>query len=240
MDKKLEPIIRIRGLVKNYQQGDISVEALKGIDLDIFPGEYIGIIGKSGAGKTTLLNMIAGLDDITSGEVFVCGAAVDKMKENRKAAWRGKKIGFIFQSFQLIPGLSLLDNVMLPMDFCGTYHPKKSLEKASQLLEMVGLKDHMTKKPSEISGGQQQRVAIARSIANDPELLLADEPTGRLDSVTSDAIFDVFEQVVKNGMTLVVVSHDRSLGIRTERMIRLADGQIMEDTYSKEEKAVSA
>ena len=228
MENCSENLITVRGLKKTYRQGSVSTEALRGIDLEVRKGEYLGIIGKSGAGKTTLLNMIAGLDSLTEGEISVGGQRVDKMNEVRKAIWRGRSVGFIFQSFQLLPGLSLLDNVMLPMDFCGKLN-RHSAEKAAELLRMVGLIDHIHKVPSEISGGQQQRVAIARALANDPILLLADEPTGRLDTATSEVVFDIFEQVVSAGTTMIIVSHDHSLSERTRRMIRLADGRIADE-----------
>lgn len=228
MENCSENLITVRGLKKTYRQGSVSTEALRGIDLEVRKGEYLGIIGKSGAGKTTLLNMIAGLDSLTEGEISVGGQRVDKMNEVRKAIWRGRSVGFIFQSFQLLPGLSLLDNVMLPMDFCGKLN-RHSAEKAAELLRMVGLIDHIHKVPSEISGGQQQRVAIARALANDPILLLADEPTGRLDTATSEVVFDIFEQVVSAGTTMIIVSHDHSLSERTRRMIRLTDGRIADE-----------
>lgn len=226
MENGSDVLIEIHGLKKTYRQGSVSVDALRGIDLSVRKGEYLGIVGKSGAGKTTLLNMIAGLDDLTEGEINVGGKRVDKMNEVRKAVWRGRNIGFIFQSFQLLPGLSLLDNVMLPMDFCGKLN-RHSAEKAAELLRMVGLIDHIHKVPAEISGGQQQRVAIARALANDPALLLADEPTGRLDTATSEVVFEIFEKVVEKGTTMIIVSHDHSLADRTRRMIRLTDGAIV-------------
>ena len=225
MENSAENLIEIRGLKKTYRQGSVSSEALRGIDLCVKKGEYLGIVGKSGAGKTTLLNMIAGLDDLTEGEILVGGQRVDRMNEVRKAIWRGRNVGFIFQSFQLLPGLSLLDNVMLPMDFRGKLD-RHSPERAAELLRMVGLIDHIHKVPSEISGGQQQRVAIARALANDPVLLLADEPTGRLDTATSEVVFEIFEQVVSKGTTMIIVSHDHSLAERTRRLIRLTDGKI--------------
>ena len=228
MTEKTEKLIEIHNLKKTYRQGSILTEALRGIDLTMERGEYLGVVGKSGAGKTTLLNMIAGLDNMTEGEIVVDGKRVDKMSEVRKAVWRGRNVGFIFQSFQLLPGLSLLDNVMLPMDFCGLLD-RHSAEKAAELLRMVGLIDHIHKTPAEISGGQQQRVAIARALANDPVLLLADEPTGRLDTATSEVVFEIFEQVVAKGTTMILVSHDHSLADRTGRMIRLADGRIADD-----------
>ena len=226
MESGSDVLIEIHGLKKTYRQGSVSVDALRGIDLSVRKGEYLGIVGKSGAGKTTLLNMIAGLDDLTEGEINVGGKRVDKMNEVRKAVWRGRNIGFIFQSFQLLPGLSLLDNVMLPMDFCGKLN-RHSVEKAAELLRMVGLIDHIHKVPAEISGGQQQRVAIARALANDPALLLADEPTGRLDTATSEVVFELFEKVVEKGTTMIIVSYDHSLAERTRRMIRLTDGAIV-------------
>ncbi len=225
METERDVLIKIRSLKKTYRQGDVLTEALRGIDLTVDRGEYLGIVGKSGAGKTTLLNMIAGLDSVTEGEITVDGKRVDKMNEVRKAVWRGRSVGFIFQSFQLLPGLDLLDNVMLPMDFCGLLN-RHSPEKAAELLRMVGLIDHIHKTPSEISGGQQQRVAIARALANDPVLVLADEPTGRLDTATSEVVFEIFEKVVDKGTTMIIVSHDHSLADRTRRMIRLADGRI--------------
>ena len=228
MENSAENLIEIRGLKKTYRQGSVSSEALRGIDLCVKKGEYLGIVGKSGAGKTTLLNMIAGLDGLTEGEILVGGQRVDRMNEVRKAVWRGRNVGFIFQSFQLLPGLSLLDNVMLPMDFCGKLD-RHSPERAAELLRMVGLSDHIHKLPSEISGGQQQRVAIARALANDPALLLADEPTGRLDTATSEVVFEIFSRVVANGTTMIIVSHDHTLAERTQRMIRLTDGRIADD-----------
>lgn len=225
MENVTEPLIEIRGLKKSYREGSVSTEALRGIDLTVNKGEYLGVVGKSGAGKTTLLNMIAGLDNLSEGTITVGGERVDKMNEVKKAIWRGRNIGFIFQSFQLLPGLSLLDNVMLPMDFCGRLN-RHSAEKAAELLRMVGLIDHIHKVPSEISGGQQQRVAIARALANDPMVLLADEPTGRLDTATSEVVFDLFQQVVAKGTTMIIVSHDHSLAHRTRKLIRLADGVI--------------
>ena len=225
MENIADVLIEIHNLKKTYRQGSVTTEALRGIDLCVRKGEYLGIVGRSGAGKTTLLNMIAGLDDLTEGEVTVGGRRVDKMNEVRKAVWRGRNVGFVFQSFQLLPGLSLLDNVMLPMDFCGNLN-RHSSEKAAELLRMVGLIDHIHKVPSEISGGQQQRVAIARALANDPVLLLADEPTGRLDTATSEVVFDIFDQVVSKGTTMIIVSHDHSLADRTRRLIRLTDGKI--------------
>ena len=223
-------LLQVSGLKKIYTTGTVQTEALKQIDLKVQQGEYVGIVGKSGAGKTTLLNMLGGLDAPTAGDIRVGDVHVHKLNEDGRSRWRCRTIGFIFQSFELIPDLSLLDNVMLPIDFLGAYHPKESEEKAAGLLEMVGLGDHILKKPSEISGGQQQRVAIARALINDPEILLADEPTGRLDEATSEVVFDIFDGISAKGMTLLIVTHDRGLEKKFDRIIRLSDGRIVEDS----------
>ncbi len=220
------PLISLRGVVKEYRTVAGSFRALKGIDLEVFQGEFLGIIGKSGAGKTTLINMISGIDRITTGSVFVDGIEIHNLDENSLALWRGRNLGVVYQSFQLMPTLSLLDNVLLPMDFCGIYRGWASVERALFLLDEVGLGDHVIKLPSAISGGQQQRVAIARALANDPPILVADEPTGRLDSVTAGLIFKIFEDLVKQGKTIVMVTHDHSLARRMTRVVELVDGQI--------------
>jgi len=201
--------------------------ALKNIDAQFERGEFVGIIGKSGAGKSTLVNMIAGIDRLTSGEVIVAGTLVHRLNENQMALWRGLNVGVVHQSFELLPMLSLIDNVMLPMDFCGLYKPRKSQERARQLLTRVGLEEHMRKPPTKISGGQQQRVAIARALANDPPIVVADEPTGNLDSATAEGIFQLFELLVQQGKTIVMVTHDESLAARFSRVLRIADGEIV-------------
>jgi putative ABC transport system ATP-binding protein len=221
-----EPIIRLRGVEKVYKTAGGSLRALKGVNLDIFPGEFVGIIGQSGAGKTTLINMVTGVDYSTEGEIWVDGIPVHQLDDAHLTLWRGRHVGIIFQSFFLMPTLSLLDNVILPMDFCGMYHRKKSLERARELLTNVGLEDHVNKVPSAISGGQQQRVAIARALANDPKILIADEPTGRLDSSTADSMFQIFEALVKSGKTILMATHDRSLKNRLSRVIQIVDGEI--------------
>lgn len=220
------PLITLKGVTKVYTDGAVDVPALKGIDLEISRGEFLGVLGKSGAGKTTLVNMIAGLDSLTSGTVLIDGTNVHKMNESNLALWRGKNIGVIYQSFQLLPTLNLIDNVMLPMDFCGLFQPRASFERAMYLLDKVELKEHAYKLPSAISGGQQQRVAIARALANDPEIILADEPTGRLDSVTAETIFAMFEELIRQGKTIFMVTHDHSMADRTTRTLTLTDGQI--------------
>lgn len=224
-----QPIIRLKEVVKDYPSSVGAVRALDCINLEIYPGELIGVIGKSGAGKTTLVNMISGTDSITSGEVMVDGLSIHQLGESRLALWRGRNMGVIYQSFQLLPALSLLDNIMLPMDFCGLYHPRRSRERALELLREVELEDHAHKRPSDISGGQQQRVAIARALANDPNILVADEPTGRLDSVTAETIFQLFEQLVRRGKTILMVTHDQSLAQRMDRVLTITDGKINDD-----------
>ncbi|RME08317.1 MAG: ABC transporter ATP-binding protein [Anaerolineae bacterium] len=229
----MQPIIELRNVVKVYSSPAGDYEALHGINLEIYPGEFFGILGKSGAGKSTLLNMITGVDRLTSGEVIVRArgreVSVHTLGENALALWRGRTIGVVYQSFQLLPMLNLLQNVMLPMDLCGDYHPRRSRERALELLRRVELEEHAFKPPAFISGGQQQRVAIARALANDPPILVADEPTGSLDSVTADHIFDFFEELVAEGKTIVMVTHDHGLMPRFDRYVRIVDGQLAED-----------
>jgi putative ABC transport system ATP-binding protein len=222
-----ESIIELRGVVKDYRTSAGTFRALKGIDLDIYPGEFIGIIGKSGCGKTTLVNMITGLDRLTTGVVRVAGTNVHEMAENPLALWRGLNLGVIYQSFQLLSTLSLLDNVLLPMDFCGLYRGRQSVERAYSLLASVGLAEHVHKLPSATSGGQQQRVAIARALANDPPILVADEPTGRLDSLTAGMIFEIFSGLVRQGKTIIMVTHDYALARRMSRVIEMVDGVVV-------------
>jgi putative ABC transport system ATP-binding protein len=224
-----KPLIRMRKVVKVYQSGATELVALKGIDLDIYPGEFLAILGKSGAGKTTLINMLTGIDHLTSGEVWVGETPIHQLNENELALWRGRNLGIIYQSFHLMSSLSLLNNVVLPMDFCGTFQPRTSPALALELLREVELEDHAYKLPNAISGGQQQRVAIARALANDPPIIVADEPTGRLDSTTADTVFDIFASLIRKGKTIVMVTHDSSLVQRVTRSIRIVDGEIMEE-----------
>lgn len=226
-----DSLIELRGVVKIYTSEAGNFTALKGIDAQVMPGEFLGIVGKSGAGKSTLLNMITGVDRLTHGEVIVRAkgreVSVHTLNENDLALWRGRTMGIVYQSFQLLPMLTLVENVMLPMDLCGLYHPRRSRERALELLALVELEEHAAKLPAFISGGQQQRVAIARALANDPPILIADEPTGSLDSVTADHIFNVFERLRENGKTIVMVTHDKSLSPRFSRHLVLADGAIV-------------
>ena len=224
-----EALISLRNLAKAYKTAAGEFPALRGIDADFHAGEFVGILGKSGAGKSTLVNMISAVDHPTGGEIWVNGVAVHRLNENQASLWRGRNLGVVFQSFQLMPSLTLLDNVMLAMDFCGLYRGRRSVDYAMQLLHQVELEDHAYKLPSLISGGQQQRVAIARALANDPAIILADEPTGRLDSTTAETIFRIFERLVEQGKTILMVSHDISFYRRYSRVIWIADGQLTQE-----------
>jgi len=222
-------LIDLRDVVKTYETGAGGVNVLKDITLHVHPGEFISVVGPSGSGKSTLLNMITGIDRPTSGEVFVSGEAVHKLSENQLAHWRGRNVGVIFQFFQLLPTLTILENVMLPMDFCNVYRRRERKDQALHLLDHVGIADQAHKLPSALSGGQQQRAAIARALANDPSLVVADEPTGNLDSQTAGEMFALFEELVSEGKTLVVVTHDRSLSQRSKRVLHLLDGRLSKD-----------
>ena len=226
-------IIQMRDVVKAYATGDEPFVALNDVSLDIGPGEFLGITGKSGAGKTTLLNMISGISKLTAGEVLFYGTgngsptsaiAIHTLDEDKLALWRGMNLGIIHQSFELMPTLNLVENVMLPLDLLGGYHPTISKARALELLELVDIVDHAYKIPAHISGGQKQRVAIARALVNDPPLIIADEPTGNLDSVTAETILQIFERVVDQGRTIVMVTHDESLASRFSRRLHIVDG----------------
>jgi ABC-type lipoprotein export system ATPase subunit len=224
------PLIDLRHLEKAYRTPAGDFLALKGIDLQVHRGEFVGVVGRSGAGKSTLINMVTGIDRPTGGEVHVGPYAVHQMKEDQIAAWRGQNVGVIFQFFQLLPMLTCAQNVMLPMDFANLYNsPGERRERALHLLEQVDIADHADKLPSAVSGGQRQRVAIARALANDPMFLAADEPTGNLDSKTADAVFQVFEKLVDEGKTILMVTHDRDLASRVTRVVHIADGGIVDD-----------
>jgi putative ABC transport system ATP-binding protein len=224
-------------VVKVYTTAAGNFNALKDVNLQVGMGEFVGIVGKSGAGKSTLLNMITGVDSLTSGEVIVNSngsfVSIHNMSEDGIALWRGKTLGVIFQSFQLLPMLTLVENITLPMDLCGRFNSKQSRQRALELLRLVEIEGHADKLPTQISGGQQQRVAIARALANDPPILVADEPTGSLDSVTAEHIFEVFEHLVtEQGKTIIMVTHDETLAPRFTRTMRIADGELgnVEDT----------
>ncbi|MEJ2561014.1 MAG: ABC transporter ATP-binding protein [Anaerolineae bacterium] len=224
-------IVQVKDVVKSFPVGDGEVTILKGISFEVRTGEFLSIVGPSGNGKSTLLNMITGIDRPTGGQVMVTGRAVHKMSENELAAWRGEHVGIIFQFFQMLPALSLQKNVILPMDFAGKYTPKERRERAMHLLEIVGLADQADKLPSMVSGGQQQRAAIARALANDPPLLVADEPTGNLDTRTAGDVFDLFTDLVNQGKTMLMVTHDKELARRVPRVVEIIDGKITRDEY---------
>ncbi|MCP4426737.1 MAG: ABC transporter ATP-binding protein [Chloroflexi bacterium] len=227
------PIIQIKNVVKRFPVGDSEITVLKGVSFDVRPGGFVTIVGPSGNGKSTLLNMITGIDHPSEGEVIVTGQKVHQLSENELAVWRGEHVGIIFQFFQLLPALSLLKNVILPMDFLKKWPPKERRERAMHLLDMVDLADQAQKLPSRVSGGQQQRAAVARALANDPPLLVADEPTGNLDSETSETIFQLFETLAGQGKTLVMVTHSRSMAARTPRVIEIRDGRIFSDSADR-------
>jgi len=223
---KKEPIIRIEDVWKIYQMGHTKVNALQGLNLDVRPGEFLAVMGKSGSGKSTSLNMIGALDIPTRGKIFLDGKDISKLEESDLAQIRGKKIGFIFQQFNLIHSLSALENVMLPITFANLPEEEK-IKKAKDLLKLVELEERMNHKPNELSGGQQQRVAIARALINDPEMILADEPTGNLDLKTGDKIMLLLKNLHRHeNKTIVVVTHDEDIAHVAERICYLEDGKI--------------
>ena len=226
-------MIDIRGVNKFYKTAVGDYHALSDVDLQIGAGEFVSIIGKSGSGKTTLLNMITGIDRPTNGEVWVNGTGVHGLNENRMARWRGRNLGVVFQFFQLLPMISVIENVMLPMDFCRTYPLGERRKRAMDLLELVELADHAHKLPTALSGGQQQRVAIARALANDPPVVIADEPTGNLDSKTAESVFELFNNLVAKGKTIIIVTHDSAMAKRTHRTALIADGEIVNEYVAK-------
>jgi putative ABC transport system ATP-binding protein len=232
-----EHLIDLQQVVKIYEVAAGTFTALKDIDLQVDPGEFVAVMGKSGSGKSTLINMITGIDRPSSGHVFVGDTAVHTLNEGQVAVWRGRTIGVVFQFFQLLPTLTVVENVMLPMDFCNMFRMREREERAMHLLDQVGLAEHAYKLPSAISGGEQQRVAIARALANDPPIIAADEPTGNLDSVTSEVIVSLFEELVENGKTILMVTHDLDLAARGTRTIMLVDGQLADRVISASELA---
>jgi putative ABC transport system ATP-binding protein len=233
------PVFQVRDLVKVYETAAGGFVALDRVSFDVYPGEFLGIVGKSGAGKTTLLNAITGVSSITSGEVHFyprangsgtgpsAPLAIHSMNENQRARWRGRTVGIVYQSFELLPQLDLIDNITLPQDFDRRYGPTVSVERALELLDQVELVEHAYKLPAHVSGGQKQRVAIARALVNDPPVIVADEPTGNLDSVTAEHILQIFEALVAQGKTIIMVTHDRSLMSRFSRVIEIADGKVV-------------
>lgn len=224
-------LIELRQVVKAYETAAGPFIALKGINLQIDPGEFVAVVGKSGSGKSTLINMMTGIDRPTSGEVLIGDTAVHTLNEGQIAVWRGRTIGVIFQFFQLLPTLTAIENVMLPMDFCNMYGMGERYQRAMHLLDQVGLAGHAYKLPSALSGGEQQRVAIARALANDPPLIVADEPTGNLDSRTAGDVFELFTQLVEQGKTMIMVTHDKELAKRVPRVVEITNGKITRDEY---------
>jgi ABC-type lipoprotein export system ATPase subunit len=221
--------IQTHQLVKTYQTPAGQFTALKGINLTINQGEFVAVIGKSGSGKSTFINSLTGIDRPTSGEIWIGGTAVHTLNENQMAAWRGRNLGIVFQFFQLMPTLTLLENIMLPMDLNRLYKPAERAPRALALLDRVGMADHAHKLPAAVSGGQQQRVAIARALANDPPLIVADEPTGNLDSKTAAQVFELFTNLVAGGKTIVMVTHDDTLARSVHRTILIADGEVVNE-----------
>lgn len=224
------PAILLENVVKTYENAAGKFSALKGVDLRFEYGQFISIVGKSGCGKSTLLNMVTGIDHPTSGRVLVGDVDIYKMSESQRALWRGKNMGVVFQFFQLLPTLTLLENVMLPMDYCDVYSFRERPEKAMQLLEMVGLGEQAHKLPGNVSSGQQQSAAIARALATDPPIILADEPTGNLDSRSAEIILSLFEKLAYDGKTILIVTHDPSLTKRTDQTIILSDGEVIDQS----------
>src|SRR3972149_691620 len=229
-------LVHVDGVIKNFQGPAGVIYVLKSVNLSVRAGEFLGVRGPSGSGKSTLINMITGIDRPTSGSVRVAGQPIEKMTENQLARFRGKHIGVIFQFFQLLPTLTVVENVMLPMDFCRVWNSKERPGRAMMLLEQVGLADQANKLPNTLSGGQQQRAAIARALANDPPLLMADEPTGNLDSKTADQVFTLFEELIGQGKTFIMVTHDVELAKRIPRLVEVYDGVLYEQgTRMKDE-----
>lgn len=222
-------MLEMKNLWRTYRTGDRDFHALRELDLRISKGSFVAIVGKSGSGKSTLANLITGIDKPSRGTLTVAGADLRSMDENALAVWRGKNVGVIFQSFQLLPTLTVLENVMLPMDFAGVPMPM-AVARAQELLAKVGIPEQASKLPLALSGGQQQRVAIARALANNPALLVADEPTGNLDSGTAEDILDLFSALSQAGKTIVLITHERDLSSRVHRVVALKDGQIDNDT----------
>ena len=217
-------LIELKGIQKEFKTDAGPFLALKGIDLQIKPGEFVGVIGKSGSGKSTMINMITGIDRPTAGEVWVNGTPIHKFSENKMAKWRGTNMGVVFQFFQLLPTLTVIENVMLPMDFGNKYSSRERVETAMEILSLMDVADQAHKLPTMISGGQQQRVAIARALANDPPIIVADEPTGNLDSKTAAQVFDLFQKLVEQGKTFLMVTHDDDLAGQLTRVITISDG----------------
>jgi len=225
-------LIELSHVTKSFQLSSGTFDALKDVSIGIQKGQLVAITGKSGSGKSTLLNIIAGIDKPTQGSVSINGVHVEKLPESALATWRGKNIGVVFQFFQLLPTLTILENIMLPMDFCNSYPKKERRDRALALLDQVNIKEQADKLPSALSGGQQQRVAIARALANDPPVIIADEPTGNLDSQTATSIFELFAGLTKAGKTVIIVTHERDFSNYFENVIAIADGIVVNEVVA--------
>ena len=225
-------IIDLHQIVKTYESPSQSFTALRDVSLQVQPGEFVVVVGKSGSGKTTLLNLLAGIDRPTKGEVVVADTSLGSLSESQLAEWRGRTIGLVFQFFQLLPTLTVVENVMLPMDFVEIVPPAERRSKAMELLERVGIRDQADKLPAALSGGQQQRAAIARALANDPPILMADEPTGNLDEATRTSVLKLFAKLNAEGRTIIVVTHERDISNYTDRQVTLVDGRVANGTQS--------
>ena len=228
-----ETTINLCQVVKTYESASRPFTALQGIDLQVQAGEFIAVVGKSGSGKTTLLNLLAGIDRPTSGAVSVAGTQLHSLSESQLAEWRGRTIGLVFQFFQLLPTLTVAENVMLPMDFAEMIPAAERRPKALELLELVGIRDQADKLPAALSGGEQQRAAIARALANEPPILMADEPTGNLDEATRTSVLELFAKLNDEGRTIVVVTHERDIRRYTDRQVTLVDGRVVDDTRTE-------
>jgi ABC-type lipoprotein export system ATPase subunit len=226
-------LIQLRNVVKRFKNSAGEFVALRGLDVDIAASEFVAIVGKSGSGKSTLLNMITGIDHPTSGEVLVKGVNIYNMSESQRALWRGCNLGIVFQFFQLLPMLTLMENTMLPMDYCNVFTPAERSERAMELLELVGLQDQAYKLPTAVSSGQQQTAAIARALATDPPIIVADEPTGNLDSRSSEETIDLFSRLAAQGKTIILVTHDPTITKRTLRTLIISDGEIIDEAVAQ-------
>jgi len=224
-----EAMIDLRGISKVYETDAGPFQALTGIDLQISAGEFVAVVGKSGSGKSTLINVFTGIDHPTEGEAIVARTRIGALDEGQMAEWRGRNMGIVFQFFQLLPALTLVENVMLPMDLCSVYAPFERYERAMHRLAQVGVAEEAEKFPAAVSGGHQQRAAIARALANDPPIVVADEPTGNLDSKTAETMFALFESLVAEGKTILMVTHDEELARRVPRVLTLADGRFVDE-----------
>ena len=224
-----EAMISLQGVTKAYETDAGPFWALKGIDLQVFAGEFVAVVGKSGSGKSTLINVFTGIDHPTGGDVVVAQTHIRQLDEGQMAEWRGRQMGIVFQFFQLLPTLTIVENIMLPMDLCNVYEPSERQDRSMHLLDQMEMADLAGMFPASVSGGHQQRAAIARALANDPPIIVADEPTGNLDSRTADCVFELFESLVAEGKTILMVTHDDELAGRVPRILTLADGLMVSE-----------